>query len=67
MRCVAVVTGICKLVFEFCRIIPLESRFVALSAYVAFLALEKPLIIAGMWRMASRAAIVTVTNKMIMG
>lgn len=67
MWCMAVITGISKLVLEFIRLIPLESCFVALPANVALLALEQPFIISGMGRMTGHAAVVPETNKMVMG
>jgi len=63
----AVVAGIGPHVAEFCRIVPLESRFVAETADMTFLALEQPLIIAGVGGMAGHTAIIFVTDQVIMG
>jgi len=63
----AIVAGICHLVLVFCRLVPLESRFVTLSADVTFLSLEQPVIIAGMRGMTGHAAVIFVTDQVIMG
>ena len=63
----AIVAGICHLVLVFCRFVPLESRFVTLAADVTFLALEQPFIIAGVRGMTGHAAVIFVTDQVIMG
>ena len=65
MRGMTVVTGICFLMAVFFRIPMLKSCFVALAADMTFLPLEQPIIIACMGRMACYAAIITVTNQVI--
>ena len=62
---VAIVAGICHRVFIFCLFVPLESRFVTLAAVMTVPRLEKPFVIAGVWGMAGHAAIVFVSNQVI--
>ena len=63
----AVVAGICHLMAEFSRLVPLESRFVTCAANVTLLSFEQPTIIAGVRRMAGYTAVILVTNQVIMG
>ena len=65
MRGMTVVAGICFLMAVFSRLPTLESCFVTLAADMTFLPLEQPVIIACMGGMACYAAIITVTNQVI--
>lgn len=65
MRRMAVIAGVCPDVAVLRLVVTLESLLVALTADMPFLSLKQPPIIAGVRGMTSRAAIVFVTNQMI--
>ena len=67
MRCVAIIAGICHLVAELCCIMPIKGRPMTFAADVTFLPFKQPVVIAGVGGMAGHAAIIFVTNQVVMG
>lgn len=67
MRRVAIIAGICHLVAVLCCIIAFKGRPMTFAADVTFLPFEQPAVIAGVWRMAGHAAVIFVTNQVVMG
>ena len=66
VRCMAVVTGVGHHMTVFCRLVTLESGFVASPTDVTLLALEQPLIISGMWRMTGHTPVFSVSHQVVM-
>jgi len=63
----AVIAGICHLVAVFSLIVSPECCFMTFVADVALLTLEQPIIISCVWSMTGHAAIVFITDQVVMG
>lgn len=67
VRRMAIVAGICLLVFEGRFFPPFKGIFVAGAADIALFAFEQPLVIAGVGRMTGNAAVIFIPHQMIVG
>lgn len=63
----AVITGICHYMTEFCRIMAFKSCSMTLATDMTLLALKQSGIVTGMRGMAGHAAVVFIAHKVIVG